>query len=520
MKVLVISEKNFEVKLINDYLNKLPFTEYMKEARLYFYSQESAKDAVKRLEETQYDTDIIIVTQKMKRMTGLQFAQLLHQKKPEHGIPIMLLLEEMNPELMEKGRKAGILSFVNLPLDLDDFRDELTNLANMLLMIEENKRQDGIENLKGISDPEEAKPFLDEINAKAVAMMSKITGYAPWNVRAHLACGRVYMESGDYRSAIPYLKTALKITFSDKETHQALATCYKKTGKSMEDIETLLQMLSKKPDSGEIMLLLGEAYIFESEYEEAANYFKKAIEADNPSDADKLKARYHLGLGRSFMAQGDKAEDKSKYEAGTEEFKKAIGLDPRCIGASFNLVTAFHRLGREAEAQKLLDKLLKGTPNSEEGWLSIFFYFLENGKPQKAKIALQKLLKFDPENQIALFLAGQAFIRLQMYKESAELFEKAAEVNPSDVRTYNFLGISYRHMKLNASAITAYNKALEIDPDDYNVHFNIGRAYKATKNYHQAKVSFDTALKLRPDLEEAKAELESLAHSIPKTAGS
>ena len=520
MKVLVVSEKNFEVKQVNDYLEKLPFTEYMKEARLYFYSQESAKDAVKRLEDTQFDTDVIIVTQKMKRMSGLQFAQLLLQKKPEHGIPIMLLMDEMNPELIKQGQKAGILAFVSLPLELETFRDALTNLTTMLLEAKEKKRQEGIENLKGISSEDEAKPFLDEINSKAITEMSKITGYAPWNGKAHLACSKVHMESGNYRSAIPSLKAALKINFNDKDAHQALATCYKKIGKSMEDIETLLQMLSKNPASGEIMLNLGEAYAFEGEYEEAANYFKKAIETDNPSDSDKLKARYLVGLGRCFMALGDESGDGSKYEAGMEEFKKAIARDPRCIGASFNLVTAYNKLARDAEAKELLDKLLKGTPNSEEGWLSIFFYFLENGKPDKAKIAMQKLLKFDPENQVALFLAGRAFLRHQMYKESSELFEKAVEINPSDVRTYNFLGICYRHMRQNARAITSYNKALEIDPDDYNVHFNVGRAYKSTRNYHQAKIAFDTALELQPDLEEAKAELESLALSTPKTGGS
>ncbi|MFQ5433209.1 MAG: tetratricopeptide repeat protein [Nitrospinota bacterium] len=520
MKVLVISEKNFEVKQVNDYLEKLPFTDYLKDARLYFYSQESAKDAIKRLEETQFDTDVIIVFQKMKRMSGLQFAQLLHQKKPEHGIPIMLLIDEMNPELIKQGKKAGISSFVNLPLELDDFRGALTNLSDTLLEAEEKKRREGIENLKSMSSAEEAKPFLDEINSKAVTRMSKITGYAPWNGKAHLACSKVYMESGDYRSAIPRLKAALKITFNDKDAHRALATCYKKTGKSMEDIETLLRMLSKNPSSGELMAKLGEAYAFEGEHVEAANYFKKAIETGSPSGSNKLKARYRAGLGRSLMALGDEKDDGSKYEAGMEEFKKAVELDPRCIGASFNLVTANKKLGREAEAKELLSKLLKGTPDSEEGWLSIFFYFLEDGEPKKAKIALQKLMKFDPENQIALFLAGQAFIRLQMYRESAELFEKAAEVNPSDARTYNFLGICYRHMKLNARAITSYNKALEIDPDDYNVHFNLGRAYKETKNYHHAKIAFDTALKLRPDLEEAKAGLESLAQSIPKTAES
>jgi tetratricopeptide (TPR) repeat protein len=328
------------------------------------------------------------------------------------------------------------------------------------------------------------------------------------------------METGDYRSAIPGLKAALKISFNDKVAHRALAICYKKTGKSMEDIETLLRMLAKKPDSGRIMLLLGEAYAFEGEYEEAAKYFETAIETDNTSDSDALKAKYHLGLGRSLMAHGDEAGDGSKYEASMEESKKAIGLDPRCIGASFNLVMAYQKLGRDAEAQELLDNLLKGMPDSEEGWLSIFFYFLENGNPEKAKIAMQKLLKFDPENQIALFLAGRAFIRHQLYKESADLFEKVVEINPSDVRTYNFLGICYRHMKQNARAITSYNKALEIDPDDYNVHFNLGRAYKSTRNYHQAKIAFTTALELRPDFEEAKSELESLALSTPKTAGS
>lgn len=510
MKVFIVSEKSYEIKQVKDFLERLPYNQYLKEEPLAFYSEENPNQALTRLAEDAKNGiwyDLVIAASKMKLLTGLRFARSVATRPELGGPPVALIVDGITKELVKEAFTHGASGFIEVPFTADGMQDSMTRLALTVAAREKKKLAHELEKLK-------AEDTLPEVAAgiyrKAAVASRRAVLAAPWSKEAWLEVADVHIEAGMYREAIPLLKNSLKINFDNPEAHRALLTCYKKTGQSLEELAALRRMVAANPNSPELLIRAGEELLRDQNYREAALFFKKAIMNIKPNDPKRLRARMHVGYGKTLAEEGDAIPDPDKHREASEEFKKAIVADPAMVSAYLNLIGAYKKLGMAAEAQALMANAVKITPDSAEGWLDLFAWYLREGEMHKAKFSLERALQIDPENQITLVAAGEVYLREQLYGEAAALFEKARAVNPSDTRIYNYLGITYRRMEMNEQAVTCFTKAISIDKEDCNLYFNLGRAYQQKTDTAKARQAYDAALRINPDFAEAKMALQSL----------
>ncbi len=510
MKVFIVSEKSYEIKQVKDFLERLPYNQYLKEEPLAFYSEENPQQALTRLaDDAQKGVfyDLVIAAGKMKLLTGLRFARAVSTRQEITAPPVALIVDEINKEFMKEAFAHGVSGFIEVPFTAEGMQDSMTMLALTIAARERKKLARELEKLK-------AEDTLPEVVAviyrKAAGAARRAVLAAPWSKEAWLEVADVHIEAGMYREAIPLIKNSLKISFDNPDAHRALLTCYKKTGQSLEELAALRRMVAANPNSPELLIRTGEELLRDLNYREAALFFKKAIMNIKPNDPKRLRARMHVGYGKTLAEEGDTMPDPQKHREASEEFKKAIVADPAMVSAYLNLIGAYKKLGMASEAQALMANAVKITPDSADGWLDLFAWYLREGEMQKAKFSLDRALQLDPENQITLVAAGEVYLREQMYGEAAALFERALAVNPSDTRIYNYLGITYRRLEMNEQAVNCFTKAISIDKEDCNLYFNLGRAYQQKADTAKARQAYDAALRINAEFAEAKMALQSL----------
>ncbi len=522
MKVFIVSEKSYEIKQVKDFLERLPYNQYLKEEPLAFYAEENPQQALTRLaEDAQKGVfyDVAVVAAKMKLLTGVRFARSVTAREGMPPLPVALITDGITKEFMKEAFAHGVSGFIEVPFTADGMQESMSMLALTIAAREKKKLAHELEKHKG----QDALPeFITGIYRAAAGAARRAVLAAPWSKEAWLEVADIHMEGGLWREAIPLIKSSLKINFDNPDAHHALLTCYKKTGQSLEELAALRRMVAANPKSPDLLIRTGEELLRDSNYREAALFFKKAIMNIKPNDPKRLRARMHVGYGKTLAEEGDATPDPEKHREASEEFKKAIVADPAMVSAYLNLIGAYKKLGMAAEARALMANAVKITPDSADGWLDLFAWYLREGEMQKAKFSLEQALRIDPENQITPVTAGEVYLREQLYGEAAALFEKALAVNPSDTRIYNYLGITYRRMEMNEQAVDCFTKAITIDKEDCNLYFNLGRAYQQKGDKAKARQAYEAALRINAEFAEAKMALQSLTNGgaapAPKAA--
>lgn len=516
MRVLIVSQDSTERKLIRSYLERLPFKEYDKAYEIEIYEEESGEKAFERItsgQETRFFYDLLISAQKMNGMTGLQLVKKLNKKKIAPMMPTAVFSDNLTIDLKKEKTESGATVFFELPKIYEEFKNIMAKIAAILIYREESARKEKIEKLMSKRKTSDFMAAIENIYMSSASNIGKYKIYAPWLPQPYISLSRIYMGANKYAEAIPYLKTVIKINFHDRSAYHNLLMCYKKTGKSFLELEELKKMLIDFPDSSEVLLKIGDAYLRKGDYENAVKYCKKAIENHKLADSNHLKAKTHVSLGKAYVMEGDDKNDPAKYKDAEEEFNSAVSIDPILLAAYQNLIVIYSKQGKHEDARKTLAEATKIMPDDAEGWLSLFEIYIIDGDISKAKISLEKAFNYDPENQIILMTAGEIYMRQSMYDEAVEIFKMALDVNQSDIRFHNYLGLCYRRLKQIGPAIKNYNKALTIDPEDPDIHYNIGQAYKQNDLLPLAREAFQKALQLKPDFPEATKALETLEKS-------
>jgi superkiller protein 3 len=514
LRVLIVTEKAFEIQQLRGYFEKSPYKIYDKDHRLDFYDAGTGKAGIDKFEadyKKEFFYDIIIISQKMKAFTGLQTAQTLAQKKSLTVPPIIIITEFIDKNLTDSGTKAGVVAFLKVPYNIDAFKDTLTNAANLMTTRLEKNHDYAIQQIEAKGATANIGEFRKKISQNTIAELNKVRDLVPWCKKPYMVLSRVLMEAGDFKTPLPFLRCVIRIDFTDQMPHKMLKTCYRKTGMHKEEFSELKKMLAANPKSAEVNAKVGDALLQTGNYTKAADFFRKAISNHKPTDSRRIKAKSHWGIGKSILATKD---DKESTEKAKDELNRAINVDPTLVLAYFNLISVYKKLGMEKEAQEAMKIAVKIVPTNAQDWMDLFFFYLGDGDPVKAKFALGKATAIEPENPLSFLLAGEAFMRQRMFEEAAEFFEKSINIYPSDIKAYNALGICYRHLKQPKKSVEQYQKALQIDPKDFNVHYNLGKVLILLKEFKSAKVSFGSALKYKPDLKEAEEALAQIEKEV------
>ncbi|MCK5232699.1 MAG: tetratricopeptide repeat protein [Desulfobulbaceae bacterium] len=210
----------------------------------------------------------------------------------------------------------------------------------------------------------------------------------------------------------------------------------------------------------EVIYFIGLCYYSKQEYNTARDYIKKILEGGDPSD----KATYLYG--KICMALGDDEEALKCMKILSES-------DPFNIDAKVDLAEAYLNMGKNGEADKMIDSVLNSNPN---------------------KLNLTKL--------------GKLFLKHQDLTKASQCLGQAGEPLPETVSIFNNYAIKLKKAGNLDESLVQYRKCLQADPDQSAVIFNMALLYYEKKDYTKTVKSLQSILNKNQNNEEVKQFLD------------
>jgi tetratricopeptide (TPR) repeat protein len=192
--------------------------------------------------------------------------------------------------------------------------------------------------------------FAQEDLGNAIKQFEQAAKEDPQNADIPYTVARAYMDMQNYKSALPHFQKALQLNPENNRWHyelalmfyamydnhnslkhmliavekgikkdndfmQNLATAYINTGKFDDGINTLKEILQKRPSDISIISSLAEAFYDGKKFNEAIQYYDMLLELDKKNS----QALYMIGMSYQKMGQKEK---------GMAICDKAIEMDP------------------------------------------------------------------------------------------------------------------------------------------------------------------------------------------------
>lgn len=513
MKVLLVSPKDPEAKILADYINKLSYDEHSYDFGVEIVRMRNGLEAFKTIEKLASEEDnfvLVISAEETEGIKGSQIADFLHSDPQLSKIPVILYSRNVSPQLQSLARAAGVHALLNLPLNYETMRLEVERLVHDLVIEEDMRRNRMMESYINSHPDSVEQEELDVIYLESLTRINRYMKLAPWSVAGQISQAKIHCGMTDYQKAVPILKRIIEKRFDIKVAHELLSMCYKRLGKSYEDVSELEALREKNPGSPHLNHQLGEAYIKDGDLEKAEACFKRTIKLIKKSDGSRTRAMPHVSLGAVYMYKAEEEGNGKFSQEAAREFETGKTIDPTLLSAYFGLATVYKKMGEREKARKVINEIINSAPSTSEDWLTMFHAYLEKGDVAKAKVALKEAMGCDPENQITLVEAAHDYMRHNMYAEALDILEAAAKINPSDQRIYNFIGICCRNLGFYDRGLEAYDKALQIDDKDSSIYFNKGRILENLKDVTGAEACYKKALNLDPSMSHAISALKRL----------
>jgi tetratricopeptide (TPR) repeat protein len=289
------------------------------------------------------------------------------------------------------------------------------------------------------------------------------------------AVGRIYSTQQKHKQAIAAVEAAALYQPASEETLSDLAITYFDAGLFDKALQPLHQAIALNSQSPSAHGVLGKTYFALGEYEKAAGELKAALEfgANDFDTSFTLAIAYlqqrqfadarrvfdwmllHLGeqpelhvvIGRAFRVAG-------RFPEATDEFKKAIALNPTLPRVHDNLALAYlmnEGASRLVDAEREFKTELVSNPDEffANYYLGIVYIFQR--KWELAITVLKNASRVQAGNPDPYFQLGQAYQELGEHDQAIEALKKAITLNPD--LAHNKFQVTTAHYRLAQSLL-------------------------------------------------------------------
>ncbi len=285
-----------------------------------------------------------------------------------------------------------------------------------------------------------------------------------WNT----SMGRLFLEHGEPRDAVPYLVEALRLSSGQAKIRRQLAAAY-------------LQL--REPD-----LVLAT--------------LPTASSADD----------HYLRSSALYLSQ--------RWRAAEEESKLALEKqpdDPRFLLLRARVLQHF---GQHETAFQLLNKAIAlATDWPELHYSAAVSYYFER-RYSEARHSLKTALRLEPNSARSLFLYAAACINEGNSREGEEYLRRAIALEPANPRFYYHLGALLGRKDDPSGAEEAFRKAIQLKADYAIAHYQLGRLFGERSHPQAAAEELETAVRYDPDLAPAYYQLSRVYARLGETARS
>ncbi len=238
--------------------------------------------------------------------------------------------------------------------------------------------------------------------------------------------GEIALQEKKYDQAIHYLKKALEIQPEANRLHYQLAMAYRYSNQmesarkhlglygmvGVQPADPLKETLQSLITGYRVHLLAGRLAFSARRYQEAAESFAKAIEA-NPKEP---AARVNLGATLVKL---------KKFKEAIQQFQEAAKLKPDNETVYYNLGVLHGFLGDQEKAVAYLKKVVQLTPKDANAYLNLAGAYLKRNQKTEALTCYNNVLSHDPANVSAWLGIGNLFKSTGQYREALLMTERA-----------------------------------------------------------------------------------------------
>jgi predicted O-linked N-acetylglucosamine transferase (SPINDLY family) len=314
----------------------------------------------------------------------------------------------------------------------------------------------------------------------------------------------------------------------DTQSQFADALNFHRAGQLEKAKESYKNLISIWPYHAESLQNLGILYAQDKDFAQAADYFKKATEAD-PANAN-----YFSNLGTAL-------NDLGRPELSIEFFEKAILINPNSPDACYNLGNVLQKLGQYEKSIEYYKKTIAFNPAWLEAYLNCGNSYDMLGDFNSALSFYNSIIQINPYFTAAYVNRGNVLLKLNQKEQALESFEivkrlgldsfqahlasaeilqsrgdyrqaieachNAIRISPYDARAYYVLGMNYFNIRELNQAIENFKHAINLKPDYAEAYNGVAVCFVKALHFDQAKINFTKALELDPNLVIARINL-------------
>jgi tetratricopeptide (TPR) repeat protein len=228
-----------------------------------------------------------------------------------------------------------------------------------------------------------------------------------------------------------------------------------------EDLNRALELvkLSEEAESPEALSysynLHGNILSSEDKNEEAMEYFKKSIEANEKN------INPYISLGRYYVIERE-AEKAIPY------LEKAITIDSSATEISIALGQAYIDLEEYEKAIKILEKSADMLKNNPGILYNLALSYFQAGNYGSAIDRIKEVINIEnvePEIKSRSYnLLGQIYITEEKFSDAINILEEAIQNNPNNCEAYHLIAIAYLktdNKQLSSKYADEWDKCLE-----------------------------------------------------------
>ena len=236
----------------------------------------------------------------------------------------------------------------------------------------------------------------------AVRYLDKAVRERPNLLGLNVVVGMDYLKLGSPDKASPFLQHALKLDPSNRDAHEAMALYHLSQENFRGAAAEFRQIAALDSDKAEAWFKLGHEYL-----DLAARLAYRGARLYRES-----------AWGHRFL--GDILFERNRWEDAAQEYRKALGIQPRQSGLHTLLGQADLRAGKleESETEFRLDLQLDS--RNELAWLGLANLQLAKGQTSEALASVGKVWQISPE-----------FLKLRPEFPSIELPKETAQASIS-----------------------------------------------------------------------------------------
>ena len=180
-----------------------------------------------------------------------------------------------------------------------------------------------------------------------------------------------------------------------------------------------------------------------------------------------MEVKINANLGGIHFYKFSRTKQESDYFQAMEYFKKAIEYDPN-LAIAYKLLGVGYKIGGRIDAAiENLDRSVQLDDSSAAALNYLGYLLADDGiRLEEARVFIEMALAIDPENGAYLDSMGWVLYRLKEYHQAREYLESAVQLmdvtEEENYVIYEHLGDVYYEIGLFQEAVEAWEEALEL----------------------------------------------------------